>query len=129
MLSERIDCLLEIIKKTNQPFMPNLKELKDSRIIYLFTFIMIDYLLTYIGIHTFEFIQEGNPVLIWLFELPIIIGFPIRVVMASLVSLTYLIIYRAQHFLYNKIIFFALLINGIILGMHLSWIVQLIHIT
>jgi hypothetical protein len=45
---------------------------------------MTDYILTYLGIPA-GVIEEANPLMVWLFELPFIAGLAIRMLMAALV--------------------------------------------
>ena len=52
----------------------------------LFVLFMTDFLLTYIGISNNLF-TEANPFMVWLFEIPFIAGFIVRILMAVIIYL------------------------------------------
>jgi hypothetical protein len=53
----------------------------DRKLILLFSLMNLDYLLTKLGIYL-NLIIEGNFLMNWLINLPIHIGFPIRIVLS-----------------------------------------------
>ncbi|TCT15673.1 hypothetical protein EDC18_103384 [Natranaerovirga pectinivora] len=53
---------------------------KTKKLLFLLSSLMlIDYILTYIGIHLLNFISEGNPFMRFFMELPFFIGLPLRI--------------------------------------------------
>ncbi|MGI6537794.1 MAG: DUF5658 family protein [Caldicoprobacterales bacterium] len=59
----------------------------------LFTFFVTDFILTYLGISA-GIIEEANPFLVWLFELPFIAGLIIRLLMFVVVMYILLSLWR-----------------------------------
>jgi hypothetical protein len=100
------------------------QELVESKTIHLFLLMMIDYIITYVGIHNYNFIQEGNPVLVWLFEIPFEYGVFVRILMSGIISFLFYVIYKSEHKHYGKLIAYAIIVNSVILVLHLRWILE-----
>ena len=114
----------------------------------LFVLFMTDFILTFIGINT-KVIYEGNPLLVWLFELPMWQGLLLRIAMFALVFVA--IKWASKHtvkptnpsrgilgaFLqpYCKPIYikafygFAFTANIGIIGVHIYWIIAYASMT
>lgn len=91
----------------------------------LFVLFMTDYILTYLGVSA-GIIEEANPILVWLPELPFIPGFIIRLLMFMMVAYIPIKLIRAGRIkpplakAYYSVAFTA---NTAILGVHLYWII------
>lgn len=89
----------------------------------VFALLIIDYLITYLGIQI-GIITEANPLMRWLFELPIEKGLPIRAAMSLIVILP--LWYLKKHYkYYRRVIAFILAIYAVVMGMHYLWIKRL----
>lgn len=83
-------------------------------------FILLDFLLTFIGIHIYGIITEGNPYMVWIFEIPFIIGF---LVVTFIVIATFLVSEKiVLSNKYNWVINFFSGRNLLILILHMNWI-------
>ncbi len=89
----------------------------------IFTYIILDFLLTYLGINYIGYIQEGNPIMVWLFELPFAIAFIIRLIIGAIIYLMYRFIQNNAEKAYKKIVAFALIAENFVLLLHLRWII------
>lgn len=93
--------------------------------IILFTLFLTDFILTYLGISAGA-IEEANPLLVWLFELPFIAGLTIRIIMGAIIICYPIYTIRrgkirpALAKAYYGVAYTA---NIVILGMHLYWII------
>lgn len=91
----------------------------------LFVLFMTDFILTYLGISA-GIIEEANPFLVWLFELPFLVGLLLRIAMGAV--LIYLPIRMIKA---GKIrpalakVYYGVTytVNILILGVHLYWII------
>lgn len=88
----------------------------------IFGLMMLDYILTYAGIHHFNCITEGNFFMVWLFEIPFITGGLVRAVQCLMICslLKYIQINGSQY--YNKFIKIVLLAEIWVMLAHLVWI-------
>lgn len=89
----------------------------------IFTYIILDFLLTYLGINYIGCIQEGNPIMVWLFELPFVIAFIIRIIIGTIIYLMYKFIQKNAEKAYKKIVAFALIAENLVLFIHLRWLI------
>lgn len=83
---------------------------------------LIDYIFTYIGINYLQFIIEANPVLVELFEMPVVISLLIRLAHMGCIYIILKYISTRRFKLYDGILNFALIINSVVLIMHMNWI-------
>lgn len=84
---------------------------------------MLDYLLTYVGIHHFDCITEGNMFMVWLFELPFVLGVLVRITQCSVIYILLRYIQIKGNQYYNKLILLLITLEiGVILA-HLVWII------
>lgn len=95
---------------------------------YLLAMLIIDYVVTYMGIHYYQFIREANELFVWLFNLPFAQGFILRLIAALAVTALYQYIYMEGHKHYTKIITFALLVNVVVMVLHIRWLLVLMYI-
>lgn len=99
-----------------------LKRKKYSKLhFYLFILMMLDFIFTYIGINKLNIIKEGNPILIWLFELPFLQALIIRLLYCFFILILCIFICENQYKHYDKFITLALGVNVIVLLLHLRW--------
>lgn len=89
----------------------------------IFTYIILDFLLTYMGINYIGCIQEGNPIMVWLFELPFVVAFIIRIIIGTIIYLMYKFIQKSAEKAYKKIVAFALIAENLVLFLHLRWLI------
>lgn len=99
----------------------------DRKLILLFSLMNLDYLLTKLGIYL-NLIIEGNFLMNWLINLPIHIGFPIRIVLSFIILFPIYLVRNKNQKLYNFAVKFGLIVNFIILIFHCFWILFLIII-
>lgn len=88
--------------------------------IAVYTLLITDYLITYLGIHLGA-ITEANPLMRWLFTLPIEKGLPIRAAM-SLIVIAPLWYLKKRYKYYRRVIAFILAVYAVVMGMHYLWI-------
>lgn len=91
----------------------------------LFVLFMTDFILTYLGISA-GIIEEANPFLVWLFELPFITGLLLRLIMAAVIIYLPIRMIKAgkiRPVLAKAYYGVAYTANVLILGVHLYWIV------
>lgn len=90
--------------------------------LYLYLLMILDFILTYLGIHQAKVISEGNQIIAWTFELPFANSFAIRILYVFIVIGLSLYIYSAEFEYYNIFIHFALGVNVIVMLFHFRWI-------
>ncbi|MFW6016462.1 MAG: DUF5658 family protein [bacterium] len=98
---------------------------------YMALLMLVDYLLTYFGIHMLECISEANPFMRYFMEFPFILGLPLRLIYISIpISLLYLAYEYAENkkILFN-VIYGLILIQFIPLGLHILWMIQFAQFT
>lgn len=91
---------------------------------------LLDYLLTYLGMHHLQVINEGNPFMRLFMTLPLSIGLPLRI-LYILIPITLLFI--AFHLTSNKqklihILYGLIGFQLIPFGLHMFWLMYLIGI-
>lgn len=91
---------------------------------YLFLLIIIDYLLTYIGVNNLEVVYEANPLMVWFFELPFFQGFLIRVIYAGFIIILSYFLYKNEYENYDVFMKFALGVNIFVLMIHFRWVLK-----
>ncbi|NLL18557.1 MAG: hypothetical protein GX262_05970 [Clostridia bacterium] len=92
----------------------------------LFVLFMTDFFLTYLGIDA-GIIEEANPFMVWLFEIPFLPSLLIRLLMAAAVIYLPIRLIKAQKIrpvLAKTYYVIAYGANAIILGVHLYWIIS-----
>jgi len=96
---------------------------KERKKIFLLSFfIMIDFILTYIGINILQFIEEANPFLINLFEVNLFIAVILRTLHITLIFLCLDYIRTKKEKLYNNIVNFSLILNVAVFALHIRWL-------
>ena len=100
----------------------SVKELAKDKLAVLMFLMLMDFIFTYIGVNHLQVITEANPILISLFEMPVIPSLLIR--LAHMLCIYAILIYiKKERFkLYAGILNFALILNSVILFMHVHWI-------
>ena len=87
---------------------------------------MVDFILTYIGISN-GVIYEGNPVLVPVFEMSFISALLSRLRLLGLISAALISIVclmeGKQVKIVNALMNFALILNGLLMCLHLRWII------
>lgn len=94
----------------------------NKKVLYLFILMMCDYIITYLGINTFGVIEEANPILVWLFEAPLLFGLAFRMFYAGFMAFLCVFIFEQGYQHYNAFINLALFINSVVVFMHMRWI-------
>jgi hypothetical protein len=92
----------------------------------LFVLFMTDFILTYLGVSA-GIIEEANPALVWLFELPFLAGLALRLTMAAIVIYWPIRMIKAgkiRPVLAKAYYGIAYTVNTGILGVHLYWIIS-----
>lgn len=92
---------------------------------YLFTFIIFDFFFTYIGIQM-GYITEGNPLMVWLFELPFVPSFLIRILYGLIVMFLSNFLFDLSYSYHYFFIRFALAVNIFVTFLHFRWIYLLL---
>ena len=93
----------------------------DSSLVIIFCLMIIDYLLTKVGIFL-GLIIEGNALMVWLMSLPFVIGFLVRVLMAVGLLAPIYLVYGVNRNLYKIAVLIAMLANLFAMLMHMLWI-------
>lgn len=93
----------------------------NRKIVILFTMIMLDYFLTYVGINILGCIGEGNQLLVGLFEMSFINSLVIRLVQASIIVLLSRVIYKYGNKYFNGYIAFGIGVNTVVMILHIIW--------
>ena len=101
----------------------------DKSVVLLMVLMFIDYISTYIGVNVLQYISEGNPLMVNLFELPFYVSLVLRLAHMSFVYICLEYIKYKGHHGYTPIITFAICINLFLMLLHLRWIVSYIIIT
>lgn len=106
----------------------NIKRLKIEPIHkYLFMLMMLDYTLTYIGINSIGIIEEGNPIMVWMLELPFTFSFLFRAAYSALMVLLVVIVYNAKYKYYKPFVIFCVGLNVTIMFLHFHWVGLYLH--
>ena len=90
----------------------------------LMLLMLMDFIFTYIGINYLQFIVEANPVLVSLFEMPVVPSLILRLVHMGCIYVALKYISTRRFKLYDGILNFGLIINSIILVMHVNWVIR-----
>jgi hypothetical protein len=91
----------------------------------LFFYIMVDFLITYLGV-SYGCIEEANPFMKWLFKLPFIWAAVIRLSIGAAIYYIYRFIQKNADISYRRAILFALTVENYVLLLHLRWMVAFI---
>lgn len=100
------------------------KSSSTEKMTALMFLMLMDFVFTYIGINYLQFIIEANPVLVSLFEMPVVISLLIRLVYMGCIYIILKYISTRRFKLYDGILNFALILNSIVLIMHVNWILR-----
>lgn len=91
----------------------------------LFALFMTDFILTWLGVSA-GIIEEANPMLIWLFELPFLAGLILRILMGAIVIYLPIKLIKTGKIrprLAKAYYGIAYAVNAGMLGVHLYWII------
>lgn len=88
---------------------------------------MLDFALTWAGIHIYGVITEANPVMIWLFELPFELALTVRMTLVTVLVGMCIWIYNNGYKRFNVFINFCILSNVLVMYAHLEWITYVIE--
>lgn len=80
----------------------------------------LDFLLTYYGVVDLNVIEEANPLMVWIFEFPLIKSAFIRILMIVVVIF---IIRRTKKYK-EPIAKFGLIVYAMVLFLHMAWLWQ-----
>ena len=94
-------------------------------LIILGVMMMSDYLLTWYGINHWGIIEEGNPLLKWLFEIDFTLSLIVRIIMVCLVIVAIYILHKKSERAFKFVILFGITVNFIIMLLHFNWIIVL----
>ena len=94
---------------------------KDKKRSLVISLMMVDFILTYLGVHL-NIINEANPFLVWLFELPFLASLTLRLIHVGGVLLGLECLKTKKYKGYSKVVTFALIINLILLILHVRWL-------
>lgn len=103
------------------------KKLFKNPMFYIFSLFILDYLLTYYGIHIGA-IYEGNKLWVAILNLPLYLGLPFRVLyFAVLVYIPLRICLahpdKCRPIFLKAFYTIAIVVNLLILGLHINWII------
>lgn len=113
----------EYIQETkNDSMVKSSEEITYKRkVAFLFILMMLDFIATYVGINHYEFVEEANPIMVWLFEMPFEFGMVFRGLYAAGLAWISLFIFKSGYKHYNAYINFALTVNAAIAFVHMRW--------
>ncbi len=80
----------------------------------------LDFLLTYFGVVDLNVIEEGNPLMVWLFEMPLLRAALVRILMIFAVMF---VIRRTKKYK-DPIANFGLVVYAMVLFLHMAWLWQ-----
>lgn len=89
----------------------------------IFLYVLLDFLVTYLGINYFGCLTEANPLLSWLFELPFAQALFIRIIFASTIYFMYRFIQNNTVSTYKKMVVFAILLESFVMILHIRWLI------
>lgn len=112
---DRLPPAKELVMRTEE-------DIYRNNVSLLSTLMMLDYIITYIGINKLRVVEEANPFNIWLFEIPFIHGFTVRLVYVGIIAWLSIFIFKAGYKYRHEFIKFALILNIIVALIHLRWI-------
>lgn len=95
----------------------------------LFLMQMSDFLLTWLGVNILDVVEEGNPFMVFLFNLDFFSALIIRFILVGIVIVGLNYVKKVEHILYEKVIKIGILANLIIHMMHICWIYVYIKFT
>ncbi|QZY56658.1 DUF5658 family protein [Crassaminicella profunda] len=101
------------------------KKITSSNLLlsFIYTAMLGDYILTYLGIHTFGVIEEANPLMVSVIALPFDRGLLIRVLTSLILVLMLKYVEKGlEPKPYRFILSIVLLIQAFPYAMHLMWI-------
>lgn len=90
----------------------------------IFLFLLMDYLLTYIGIRI-NLIEEANPIMRHIFDRDLITGLLMRISYSLILVLLLYAIKRKKPLYYTKIVFGTDILYSLIILLHIRWIALL----
>lgn len=94
---------------------------------FIFILILIDYMLTFIGINQLNYISEANYLMCTMFDIPFTTGLAIRSLQGFFpIILLYSIRNKVEFFYFNRIISIILYIEIFVICLHLYWIINYI---
>jgi len=96
--------------------------------IILLSLMMLDFMFTYIGINKFNVISEGNPLNTWLFELPFIYAYLIRLAYSSFFVFLLTVVCKSKYKYYDFVIWFVLIVNVIVMFLHFKWTIIYLYL-
>lgn len=94
-------------------------------LIILGVMMMSDYFLTWYGINHWGVIEEGNPLLKWLFEIDFTLSLIVRIIMVCLVIVAMYILHKKNERAFKFVISFGITANFIVMLLHFNWIIFL----
>lgn len=89
--------------------------------IILFFMFMVDFIYTYLGIHYYKCIVEGNPLMVWLFEIPFINGLVLRLVYSTILF-TLCVLIQKKYKYYTYFINSLLIVYIGVMILHFRWL-------
>lgn len=92
-----------------------------ERVLYVMMF--LDFMFTYVGINILGVISEGNPLMVWLFNIPFTVSLLFRIAMVLLIRLMLNEIKVRGGEIYSKcVLALGLILNVVIAVMHVDWV-------
>jgi hypothetical protein len=88
----------------------------------IFFYIMLDFLLSYFGINYIGCIEEANPAMTWLFELPFILALNTRIIIGTIIYELLRFIQVNTEITYKCMLIFALGVENYIIFLHATWL-------
>ena len=85
---------------------------------------LLDYILTYTGIHIFKCIEEANKLMVSFMQLDFTTGITIRLLQCSLVVLLYFILKNDRYKKYRVCINLILVGEIAVMIMHIGWLTR-----
>lgn len=93
-----------------------------KKVLIFIGFVLLDYILTYIGINKLFFIEEGNPLMVWLFNIPFISGLSIRFLISIILAILIFIPIKMGYKYSKQFIKLTIFIQVLVFIAHLRWI-------
>lgn len=106
----------------------NFKKNYRPHFILLPTLMMIDYVLTWLGVREFGVISEANPLMGWMFDMPFYLSLLSRMVLVFITNSLFIYIYNQRYDKFDLAINFCILSNILVMFAHNHWIIKMTRI-
>lgn len=101
------------------------KKRKKGRfsVLFLSLLMLADFLLTWFGVNTIDYVEERNPLMVWLMELnSFYLALACRLAIIIMVVLLSMVISKNDKKVFNQVVLIGIILNIGVLIIHLFWV-------